>query len=275
MHWHDESTGERDASHKVLAPSALAGRVALFRGSQPPETSRCGVGHTRSSSTWESPLAGASIARAVLRLARSRSGLGCTPAAWGVLRLPKRVMHRRVPLQRDVPLPATRESWRLGRDFLPTALVGFGPSQCSPGRHVSGRFRPSNPPAVPWLVRSDGIGRRIGRPKRTLRAESGGRSGTIHRGSWVSSMQASSGFTGHAGLKPRLPWALPLSGFRPPRWCVRTVSKIRPGRRPPESPPPGPIRSWVCDPGRTCRRLFSRRQGLPRSALQRLDEAGA
>jgi len=96
--------GERSASHKVPAPSALAGGVAFVPGR--PASGTIPLRHSAAEPNGLSTIDRRSIVLAVFRRARALSASRCTPAGFGPLCLPQRVMHRRVPLLRDVPLPA-------------------------------------------------------------------------------------------------------------------------------------------------------------------------
>jgi len=115
-----------------------------------------------------------------------------------------RVMHRRVSHRQVFRYPS-RAIARLGRGpccRAPATLLGFDPSRCCSRPRVSGRLRPSDPPAVFLDAPS--------RSRRMLRTAPAGRRPLTHfrpEG------------TGGRGLEPRLLGFVPAGG-RFPRSCA-------------------------------------------------------
>jgi len=242
--WHDGTTGERAPLIRFWPLQRLP--VAWpCSGAASLRKSPAAALDSVSSGACVSPLARASPPVRCFAWRVPNPVLGVHPPDGGWLRLPKRVMHRRVPLQRDVPLPASRESSRPGRgiasrDGAPgvrpfavltrPARVGAFPPVLPTCRFMADslrRYRSEDRPPM-WRLRlhertsSSGKRRSIGNhPSRLL--------GIVHAGQFA--------LRRHEPDRSRdCPGLCLFQGFGHHVWCAKPVSKIRLGRRPPDGP---------------------------------------
>jgi hypothetical protein len=180
----------------------------------------------QSSGVWVSPLARASPPVRFFAGRKPDAESGVHPPNRGFMRLPERVMHRRVPRQRDVPLPAAREFsqpgyGRASRNGAPgvrpfavltrPARVGALPPVLPTCRFMADplrRYRSKDRPPRKNLT---------SRMRRSIENHPSRLLGLVHAGQFAPA-------GAFAGWRARLPWALPLAGFRPPRWCAEAVS---------------------------------------------------
>jgi hypothetical protein len=165
-----------------------------------------------------------------------------------------RVMHRRC-VTAGVPLPGAgrRATWP-GLVRAPAALVGFDPSRCCSRPRVSGRFRPSDPPAVSPAARTDNRAAPLGVTRNVCRFAGG-----IARlyGRWLPVTRATSrGVPTGATRRRDLPPAAGLPAAAP---GLRPRGRSVPGRAPPsdgrptgfpgadvfDGAPPSPIPPWA------------------------------
>lgn len=220
-----QTTGGRDASHKVLVPSAFGGRVACCSGA-----ASLRIIPLRHSASW---LTGVSTARHTALPLRSSAWrkpscrIRCTPVTLGRLAPPGAGHASSHTSQRDVPLPALGNFSRPCRE-TPGGAPGVRPFAVLTRPMRVGAFPPVSPTC-----------RFLADPLRRYRSEDRSPWKVAHDDEAVDqgSATAASGYHPQRPVHPRqhnrcprtrLPWALPLAGFQPPCWCVEAVSNSAP-----------------------------------------------